>query len=343
MEAEEEAGMEFKLKMVADRRKSLRRATVVGVCAAMSLLLILSAAGQQTGPIHPPPPPPTPLQQPTSPKDNPQSQGTQTSASTPGPTSGNGGASGHSGSTAALAPPPMPIPELIQKFATREDALREARGNYTYTQKITVKDYGPGGEEGGQFQQTSDIVFTPEGKRYEKVTFAPQGSLQFLIMTAEDFKDIEDIQPFVLTTEELSKYNITYVKHEALDELTCYLFDVSPKQVEKNKAYFEGRIWVEDQGFNIVKSYGRAMHGIKVKKNEDTQLFPRFETLRENITADLWFPTYTHADDILHFKAGDVRIVQTIRYTNYKYFGSTIKISPTKPQDHEELREPPKP
>jgi hypothetical protein len=337
--------MELKMKTLADREKMFRRAAVVGLCAAMSLILILGAAGQQTGPLHPPPPPPTPLQQPTTPKDNPQGQGTQTSASTPGPTSGNTGAgnpSGHAGNAATLGPPPMPIPELIQKFATREDALREARGNYTYTQKVLVKDYGPGGEEGGQFQQTSDIVFTPEGKRYEKVTFAPQGSLEFIMMTEEDFKDIEDIQPFVLTTEELPKYNVTYIKHEPVDELNCYVFDVSPKQVEKNKSYFEGRIWVEDRGFNIVKSYGRAMHGIKAKKGGDGQLFPRFETLRENITADLWFPTYTHADDILHFKTGDIRIVETIRYSNYKYFGSTIKITPTK-TDHEELREPPKP
>jgi hypothetical protein len=119
------------------------------------------------------------------------------------------------------------------------------------------------------------------------------------------------------------------------------VFDVSPKEVLKNKAYFDGRIWVEDQGFNIVKTYGRALHGIKVKKNEDGQLFARFETIRENITADIWFPTYSHSDDVLHFKAGDVRIVQTIRYSNYKYFGSTIKIVSPKQPDHEELREPP--
>ncbi len=235
----------------------------------------------------------------------------------------------------------MPVEELIKKFAAREDELKAARNNYTYTQKVLVKEYESTGEEGGQFQQTSDIVFTPEGKRYEKVTRAPQSTLVNLQMTAEDFKDIEDIQPFVLTTKELTKYNIAYVKHEPLDELTCYVFDVSPKQIEKNKAYFEGRIWVEDQGLNIVKSYGRALHGLKVKKGEPGQLFPRFETIRENITADIWFPTYTHADDVLHFQNGDLRIVETIRYSNYKYFGSTIKIVPQKQPDHEELREPP--
>jgi len=333
--------MERKSKTGAEHGMRVGHVAGAMACAAMSLILMHSAAAQQTGPIKPPPmPPPAPAAK--APANGTGTNGTSSNgtASNPGGTTGAGNGAA---SSVTLPPPPMPVEELIKKFAAREDALKEARGNYTYTQKILVKDYGPGGEEGGQFQQTSDIIFTPEGKRYEKVTNAPQPNLQFLIMTSEDFKDIEDIQPFVLTTEELPKYNIKYVKHEPVDELTCYVFDVSPKQVEKNKAYFDGRIWVEDQGFNIVKSYGRAIHGIKVKKGDEGQLFPRFETLRENIAGDFWFPTYTHADDILHFREGDVRIVQTIRYTNYKYFGSTIKIGTKKPVDHEELREPPQP
>ncbi len=326
--------MERKSKTGADQGMRLGRVAATVVCASLSLILMYSAAGQQAGPLRPPPP--------TTPAAKAPASGTGTNGtSSTGTTGGTNGSSGRTTNAPTLPPPTMPVEDLIKKFAAREDALKEARGNYTYTQKVLVKDYGSGGDEGGQFQQTSDIVFTPEGKRYEKVTYAPQGTLQFLIMTAEDFKDIEDIQPFMITTDELPKYNITYVKHEPLDELTCYVFDVSPKQVEKNKAYFEGRIWVDDQGFTIVKTYGRALHGLKVKKGEDGQLFPRFETIRENITADLWFPTYTHADDFLHFRAGDVRIVMTVRYTNYKYFGSTIKIGPSKQVDHEEFREPP--
>jgi hypothetical protein len=323
--------MELRMKTSPDRDKRFSRWAAVGVCAAMSLILMRGAGAQTTGPLKPPPAPPA----------APATKPPATATSTTGNTGGTGGPIGQPSNRATLPPPTMPAEEMIKKFAAREDALKEARGNYTYTQKVQVKDYGPMGEEGGQFQQTSDIIFTPEGKRFERVTNAPQPNLMFVSMSPEDFKDIEDIQPFVLTTEDLPKYNVTYVKHEAVDELTCYVFDVSPKEVLKNKAYFDGRIWVEDQGFNIVKTYGRALHGIKVKKNEDGQLFARFETIRENITADIWFPTYSHSDDVLHFKAGDVRIVQTIRYSNYKYFGSTIKIVSPKQPDHEELREPP--
>jgi hypothetical protein len=323
--------MERKNMAGSDHGKRFGRFAAALGCAAMSMILVQGAAAQTAGPIKPPPmPPAAPVVKPPAP--------------TTTTTGGTGNTSGQPTNKATLPPPTMPVEEMIKKFAAREDVMKDARGNYTYTQKILVKTYDELGVDCGQFQQTSDIVFTPEGKRFEKVTFAPQPTLTCLTMSTEDFKDIEDIQPFVLTTEELPKYNVTYVKHEGVDELNCYVFDVSPKQVDKNKAYFEGRIWVDDQTFSIVKSYGRSRHGIKVKKGEDGQLFPRFETIRENIAADNWFPTYTHADDILHFQTADRRIVMTIRYSNYKYFGSTIKIgtAPKQP-DHEELREPPQP
>ena len=63
-------------------------------------------------------------------------------------------------------------------------------------------------------------------------------------------------------------------------------------------------------------------------------LFPRFVTYRENIEGTFWFPTYTHADDILHFVAdGDVHIRMTVRYKNYKRFGSTIRLGTSKQID----------
>ena len=62
-------------------------------------------------------------------------------------------------------------------------------------------------------------------------------------------------------------------------------------------------------------------------KKKDEQAFPTFETFRENIEGHFWFPTYTRADDVLHFKTGpDVRIRVSVKYTDYKRFGSTIKI-----------------
>jgi hypothetical protein len=72
-----------------------------------------------------------------------------------------------------------------------------------------------------------------------------------------------------------------------------------------------------------VKSYGRGV-GLQ-KKGVDSQ-YPKFETYREQIDGKFWFPTYTIANDTLNFQSGPQRIKMTVRYEDYKQFGSEIKI-----------------
>jgi len=220
-------------------------------------------------------------------------------------------------------PPSIPVDQIIQKFAQREEDFKKERDNFTYTQKVVIQELDEDNQPDGEFRVESDIIFTPDGKRIEHVTYAPQQSLKRIILTQQDMDDVEHVQPFVLTTQELPKYDIKYVGREQIDELGTYVFDVAPKKIEKGQRYFQGRVWVEDRDLQIVKTYGRA-EGFK-KKNEDSA-YPHFETFRENIEGHYWFPTYTRADDFLHFKLSDVHIRMTIRYENYKRFGSTIKI-----------------
>jgi hypothetical protein len=218
----------------------------------------------------------------------------------------------------------MPVEQIIQRFAEKEEDFRKERDNFTYSQKVLMQELDEDDQPDGEFRLDSDIIFTPAGKRIEHVTFAPQVSLKRIILTQQDMDDIEHVQPFVLTSQELPRYDVKYVGREQIDEIGTYVFDVVPKRIEKGQRYFQGRIWVEDRDLQIVKTFGRA-EGFK-KKNEDSA-FPRFETFRENIEGHFWFPTYTRADDVLHFRTSDVHIRMTIRYDNYKRFGSTIKIS----------------
>jgi hypothetical protein len=220
-------------------------------------------------------------------------------------------------------PPALPVEQIIQKFANSEEQLRKERDNFTFTQKVLMQELDEDGQPDGEFRRESDIIFTPDGKRVEHFTYAPQKTLKRIELTQQDMDDIERVQPFVLTTQELPKYDVKYVGREQVDEIGTYVFDVTPKRVEKGQRYFQGRIWVEDRDMQIVKSFGQAV-GFK-KKNEDSA-YPRFETFRENIEGHFWFPTYTRADDTLHFKTSDVHIRMTVRYENYKRFGSTIKI-----------------
>jgi hypothetical protein len=219
---------------------------------------------------------------------------------------------------------PQPVNEIIRLFAQHESDFKLARDNYTYTQEVLVEDVAP---NHGEYRLTSDVIFTPAGKRYEQVTFAPAPSLVDFSLSPEDAKDLENVQPFVLTTEDLPKYDVQFVGREKIDDLATYVFRVAPKKMDKGQRYFQGTIWVDDHDLAVVKSDGKAVPDLK------DNLFPRFVTYRENIEGTFWFPTYTHADDILHFGNGDVHIRMTVRYKNYKRFGSTIRLGQSKQVD----------
>jgi hypothetical protein len=222
------------------------------------------------------------------------------------------------------APPKgVTIDQVIQKFAEKEKIFKKERENYVYTQTVKVQTLD-GDTVDGEYQQTVDVTFDDKGKRVENVTFAPQNTLQRVGMTREDFQDIESLMPFVLTSDEINDYNIKYVGSQQVDELGTYVFDISPKekQMKSGQRYFDGRIWVDDRDFQIVKTHGKPVPEKRSKNGEN--LFPRFTTYREQIDGKYWFPTYTRADDTLHFKNGDVHIREIIKYTNYQRFNTSI-------------------
>jgi hypothetical protein len=222
-------------------------------------------------------------------------------------------------------PPESQINDIITRFAAKETEFSKARGNYTYRQsaKLVILDDN-GSATGEKWEIVSDIIFSPEGKRTEHVVFAPVNTLERLILTPEDEQDLRDVQPFVLTSDEIPNYNIRYVGHEPVDEITCYVFAIKPKKLEPGKRYFEGEIWVDDKDLQIVKTYGRGTGHLK-KGPEN--LFPKFETYRQQIDGKFWFPTYTIALDTLNFKDGPpVKLKEVVKYEDYKQFKSDSNI-----------------
>lgn len=295
------------------RSRHLLSAILVSVSLFLgALALSPSTLAQQTGPL--PPVAPSDGSFPT-PTHGPATSGTPA----PPPK-----AIRNSTSPISNEAPAIPVVQIVQKFGERELEFKKERDNYTYTQTFVVQTVDADDRPDGEYRMTSDILFTPDGKRYEKVTFAPPPTLERIQLSQQDLDDLEHVQPFVLTSDELPKYDIKYVGREQLDDLATYVFDVAPKKIEKNQRYFQGRVWVEDHDLEIVKTDGKAVPDIITKHNEN--IFPRFETFRENIEGHYWFPTYTRSDDVLHFSTGPIHMRMTVRYANYKRFGSTIRI-----------------
>jgi hypothetical protein len=221
--------------------------------------------------------------------------------------------------------PDIDVQEIIRRFAAKEKEFKLARDNYTYRQIVKVQELTGDGDPTGTYEMQEDVIFTPSGQRVEKVVYAPMSTLRHISLSPEDEKDLRAVQPFVLTTDDLNKYNVNYQGRQKVDELTTYVFSVSPKVMEKGQRYFEGQIWVDDRDFQIVKTYGKAVPDIRSKKGEN--LFPRFETYREQIDGKYWFPTWTGADDTLNFSTGAQRIRMIVKYENYKQFKSNTTIT----------------
>ena len=260
-------------------------------------------------------------------------------------TPSGGSASPANSSNAARASAPNPTPAgspglpdpsstqiqgIIREFAEKEKLFRAARDNYTYHQINKVETLDPDGSVDGVYEQEWDILYDDSGKRIERVTYAPQSTLQRIMVTEQDLDAMRNIQPFVLSSDELPEYDIKYLGHVKVDEISAYVFSIRPKELKKGRQYFQGTVWVDDRDLQIVKSEGKNVPELKTKKGEN--LFPRFTTYREQIDGKFWFPTYTFADDKLYFSAGPVHIKEIIRYTDYKQFKSKVRIIGVTPQ-----------
>ena len=221
--------------------------------------------------------------------------------------------------------------QIIDKFAARESQFAVARQNYVFRQTVKVDTISDDtNRPDGEYQQVTDITFNKDGKREERVVFAPQNTLERVIMTPADFDEIEHRLPFVLTTEDLPKYDIQYLGRQKVDELDTYVFSAGPRTLEKGKKYFKGKVWVDQQDFQIVLVTGTTVPQDTRKGHED--LSPPFTTYYEQIDGKYWFPTYTKAEGTLHFAAAnysaanDVHMRNVVKYSDYKQFRATSKI-----------------
>jgi hypothetical protein len=229
-----------------------------------------------------------------------------------------------------ITPPKLAPEEIIRQFAAKESEFQQALNHYTYRRVAKVQTVDEDNKVDGEYYEVDDVVFDPSGSRAEKVVFAPENTLQRIIMTPSDLQDIQHGYPFVLTAEEIGQYDVKYVGRQKVDDVDCYVFDVGPKIIEKKKRYLLGRIWVDVEDLQIVVTNGRMVPDDTRKNNED--LHPPFMTWRQQIDGHFWFPAYTRGEGILHFSGGngymgqDVHIRDIIKYSDYKRFGSTSKI-----------------
>ena len=229
-----------------------------------------------------------------------------------------------------ISDPPVPPEQIIKEFSAKETQFQDALNHYTYRRTARVDEIDDDNKPSGEWYEVDDVIFDPTGRRTERVDFAPPNTLKQIMMSPSDLQDLEHGYPFVLTTADVPEYDIKYLGRQKVDEVDCYVFDVRPKTIEKGKRYLNGRIWVDATELQIVVTNGRMVPDDTRKNSED--LHAPFMTWRQQIDGNYWFPVYTNGEGILHFSGGygymaqDVHIRETIKYTDYKRFGSSSKV-----------------
>jgi hypothetical protein len=214
-------------------------------------------------------------------------------------------------------PKTMSVEDVIKKFGVAEASVKAARLHYTYKQDVLMQSL-TGTTVTGEFHEVTTVSYDAKGRRSEEVTFAAQPSLRGIQLEQNDTEDIRVFMPLVLASDDLPQYNLTYAGQQHVDDLDTYVFHVEAKKEEAGKRYFDGRIWVDAQDFQIVKVCGKSgPDKIPVKKRERAHLQPTFVTYRQQVDG-FWFPAYTRSDDTLRFPAGPLHLRQVIKYTGYK-------------------------
>src|SRR5215469_4343623 len=217
-----------------------------------------------------------------------------------------------------------PPANLAKHVAQRESETAEERSHYAYTQSVWLQELDPHGSRVGEYRETREVIFSPEGERTERFVGEPISRLKNLIMTPEDFADIRNVQPFVLTLDEIWNYDADFKGSEPIDGMDCWVLRIRPKYVLSGKRQFDGMIWARKDDYSVVRSEGQAVPQIISAKREN--LFPKFVTVRKQVNG-FWFPASTTADDTLYFRSGPIREKLIIRYNDYKRFGSDVTVT----------------
>jgi hypothetical protein len=189
-------------------------------------------------------------------------------------------------------PPPVPEQVIIQRFSANEEVMKKAYENYNFTQSIRMDELT---DPGGKFSVTGAVYTRPDGQRYLRVTKQPESTLKLMHFSLEDVRVIASMPEFPLTPDKVANYDFKYAGQEKLDQLNTYIFQVKPKLLSRKERYFQGVVWIDDQDFAIVKSYGKFVN--EIAGNGTALPFTMFETYRENFQGKYWLPTYTRSDD----------------------------------------------
>ena len=250
--------------------KFFGRSALFLAVSSVAFFLPRPLAAQQTGPLPPPPsysaPPPLPR-----PGSAPVSTPHQTTTESP----------------LSTEPPKIPPEQIIQKFADRELEFKKERDNYTYTQTVivqTIDDYS--GRPTANTGSSLKLSLILKASALSTTLLRRLRRFSVFGLDQQDKEDLEHVQPFVLTTDELPKYDVKYVGQQQLDEINTYVFDVASEEDREKSALFPGAHLGRPGRYGNCQDgrKGRARHQERGLANIFTRVLKRFAKISKAIT-----------------------------------------------------------
>jgi Peptidase family M48 len=201
----------------------------------------------------------------------------------------------------AAAPAPTTMDQVVNLFIEREHALIQILSKRTpvvetYLQNLAADpQLGPVPSADHYFLGRMDMGETVDRKDYLKEETT---SMQTRLMGG--FQKLFKVQYQPLgfswmvyadrTNFDREHYDFHYVRREFLGDVRCLVFDVTPKK-NSGKGRFLGRIWVEDQAFNIVRLNGTYYPAPR------NSFFFHMDSWRLNLIPGYWVPSYIYSEE----------------------------------------------
>jgi hypothetical protein len=196
---------------------------------------------------------------------------------------------------------PRTMEEVVKRVVDNENHMYGRMKEYSPLVETYIQNLKPNAELGevpagdryflgkADFSKTVSLVsLTDTSSKGKKIfsgignffsfamQFLPDGFLQMIFIDTSGF--------------DTQHYKFDYVRREFLGDVRCLVFDVTPLP-KSGKGRFLGRIWVEDQDFNIVRfngGYGGAGH---------SSWYFHFDSWRTNLQPGMWLPTFVYSEE----------------------------------------------
>ncbi|MFZ0307868.1 MAG: M48 family metalloprotease [Candidatus Sulfotelmatobacter sp.] len=203
--------------------------------------------------------------------------------------------------TPSVLPQPTTMDQVVDRFIEREHGLMKALSTRTpvvetYLQNLSADpQLGPVPSADHYFLGRMDMGESVDRKDYLKeqdkgmetrlmggvnklfkVQYQPMGFSWMVYADRTDF--------------DRSHYEFHYIRREFLGDVRCLVFDVTPKK-NSGKGRFLGRVWVEDQDYNIVR-----LNGTYAPAPRNSYFF-HMDSWRLNLIPGYWVPAYIYSEE----------------------------------------------